>query len=201
MIKPEITTKMTKTWKSRDIILNHLRRREFAFENERPFLFVVVVALFLLQKLFLLFLLLLILILWLVSDNASHMMTSASIKAICLSNHFFSSCSCKKKFGKCVSLPLPLPSFYDNFSLRKNILFKKYCEQQIVLQISCFSLCGLIETELMKTWREGRPKRNFLIQRERRERERERERERKKERESIYVWVCVCERERERGRE
>ena len=196
MIKPEITTKMTKTWKSRDIILNHLRRREFAFENERPFLFVVVVALFLLQKLFLLFLLLLILILWLVSDNASHMMTSASIKAICLSNHFFSSCSCKKKFGKCVSLPLP--SFYDNFSLRKNILFKKYCEQQIVLQISCFSLCGLIETELMKTWREGRPKRNFLIQRERRERERERKRER--ERASMSGCVCVCERERERER-
>ena len=197
MIKPEITTKMTKTWKSRDIILNHLRRREFAFENERPFLFVVVVALFLLQKLFLLFLLLLILILWLVSDNASHMMTSASIKAICLSNHFFSSCSCKKKFGKCVSLPLPLPlpSFYDNFSLRKNILFKKYCEQQIVLQISCFSLCGLIETELMKTWREGRPKRNFLIQRERREREREWERE------HLCLGVCVWKRERERGRE
>ena len=184
MIKPEITTKMTKTWKSRDIILNHLRRREFAFENERPFLFVVVVALFLLQKLFLLFLLLLFL--WLVSDNASHMMTSASIKAICLSNHFFSSCSCKKKFGKCVSLPLP--SFYDNFSLRKNILFKKYCEQQIVLQISCFSLCGLIETELMKTWREGRPKRNFLIQRERRERE------------HLCLGVCVWKRERERER-
>ena len=194
MIKPEITTKMTKTWKSRDIILNHLRRREFAFENERPFLFVVVVALFLLQKLFLLFLLLLILILWLVSDNASHMMTSASIKAICLSNHFFSSCSCKKKFGKCVSLPLP--SFYDNFFLRKNILFKKYCEQQIVrpsVQLLLIMRFNWDWTDENLTRRKTKEKFSDTARKER-------ERERVRERASMSGCVCVKERERERER-